>query len=301
MDLSHLVKLCANYLSDNNSFFEMPPGLLVYRREAASYIEASVYEPVVCLILQGSKTANIADEFVELEPGDALLVSHDLPVVSRITRASLQDPYLALILSLDLVLARSLSDQMTAAPEPETRLRSLSVGQAEQAWVEPLVRYFELMGNAQDARILGPTVLREVHYRLLLSPMGRMLRQLLTVDSQASRIAKAISRLRTEFRSPIGVPDLAATASMSVSTFHQHFKSVTGMTPIQYLKDLRLITAKAMLMSDIHSVTEVSYAVGYESPTHFSRDYRRKFGVPPSRDAGIGRAARRPARREHAD
>jgi transcriptional regulator GlxA family with amidase domain len=114
-----------------------------------------------------------------------------------------------------------------------------------------------------------------------------MLRNLLVADSHASRVAKAIQRVRAEFRSPLGVSDLAKTAGMSASSFHEHFKSVTGTTPLQYQKDLRLIEARALLVDRNHSVSEAAYAVGYESPTHFSRDYSRKFGRPPSRDAGV--------------
>jgi transcriptional regulator GlxA family with amidase domain len=118
-----------------------------------------------------------------------------------------------------------------------------------------------------------------------------MLRNLLVADSHASRVAKAIQMLRAEFRSPLSVTDLAKTAGMSASSFHEHFKSVTGTTPLQYQKDLRLIEAKALLAD--HSVSEAAYTVGYESPTHFSRDYSRKFGLPPSKDASIPTAAAR--------
>ena len=243
-----------------------------------------VYEPVMCLILQGSKVTSIGDQTVELLPGDALLVSHDLPVVSRITRASRQEPYLALILSLDLGLARSLYDQVADAPALDAPARSLAASPAGKSLLEPLVRYFELMDNPMDARVLGPSILREIHYRLLLSPAGRMLRHLLVADSHASRISKAIRKVRAEFRSALSVPDLARTAGMSASSFHEHFKSVTGTTPLQYQKDLRLIEAKTLLLNRNHTVSEAAYAVGYESPTHFSRDYSRKFGLPPSRD-----------------
>ncbi len=285
MDISKLIDLCNRYQSELSYEFSIPPGLSILRREAKSDIEAVVYEPVMCLILQGSKVTSIGDQLVELRPGDALLVSHDLPVVSRITEASAGKPYLALILSLDLGLLRSLYDQVAEAPVPDTRRRSLSAGAADPAWLAPLARYLELMDNPLDAKVLGPSIRREIHYRLLLSPAGKMLRDLLVADSHASRIARAIHRLRTEFRSPLSVGDLAKTAGMSASSFHEHFKSVTGTTPLQFQKDLRLIEAKALLMDKAPTVSEAAYAVGYESPTHFSRDYARKFGLPPSRDS----------------
>jgi AraC-like DNA-binding protein len=293
MDLSRLTELAVRYSSETEPNFQSLPGLSIFRRDAESDIEAFIYEPVVCLILQGSKVSSIGDQFVELRPGDALLVSHDLPVVSRITRASVEEPYLAVILSLDLGLVRSLYEQVADAPAPgvpEASARSLSAGPADPAWLEPLVRYFELIDSPLDAKVLGPSIRREIHYRLLLSPLGGMLRNLLVADSHASRVAKAIQKVRAEFRAPLSVPDLAKAAGMSASSFHQHFKSVTGTTPLQYQKDLRLIEAKTLLADRHHTVSEAAYAVGYESPTHFSRDYSRKFGLPPSRDV-LGRDA----------
>jgi len=287
MNLSRLIDLGNRYYIDKPKAFQELPGLSILRRETESSIEAAIYQPVLCLILQGSKVTSIGDQFVELKPRDALLVSHDLPVVSRITKARVREPYLAVILSLDLGLARSLYDQVIDVLAPDDHVRSLSAGPADPAWLAPLVRYFELMDNPLDAKVLGPSIRREIHYRLLLSPIGNMLRNLLVADSHASRIAKAIQKVRAEFRSPLSVSDLAKTAGMSASSFHEHFKSVTGTTPLQYQKDLRLIEARALLVDRNHTVSEAAYAVGYESPTHFSRDYSRKFGLPPSRDVSI--------------
>lgn len=291
MDLSRLTELAISYYMDIQGKSAGLPSLSVLRREVPSGIEATIYEPVMCLILQGSKVTYIGDQVAELRPGDALLVSHDLPVVSRITVASVQKPYLAAILSLDLGLVRSLYEQVVDAPAHDAQVRSLSAGPVEQAWLAPLVRYFELMDNPLDERVLGPSVRREIHYRLLLSPLGIMLRNLLVADSHASRIAKAIQRLRAEFHAPLGVSDLAKTAGMSASSFHEHFKSVTGTTPLQYQKDIRLIAARALLVDRGQKVSEAAYAVGYESPTHFSRDYSKKFGLPPSRDARVSNSA----------
>lgn len=284
MNLSQLTRLANRYQIDKSGDFQDLPMLSIYSREQISEIEAFIYEPVVCLILQGSKVASIGDQRVDLRPGDALLVSHDLPVVSRITKASKTEPYIAVILSLDLGLVRSLYDQVAHADLPETQARSLSAWQADPKWLEPLIRYFELMDNPMDAQVLGPSILREIYYRLLLSPIGRMLHRLLIADSHANCIAKAIHLLRSEFRSPLSVTDLANRAGMSQSSFHKHFKSITGTTPLQYQKDLRLIEARTSLVETGQSVSETAYAVGYESPTHFSRDYSKKFGVPPSRD-----------------
>ncbi len=287
MDLSHLITLSTRYHIDETANFPALPNLTIYSRDEVSAKKAEIYEPVLCLILQGSKVTSIGDQCVELCPGSALLVSHDLPVMSQITSASREKPYIAVILSLDMWLVRSLHDQVAGTAPRNTAAHSLSACPADPAWLDPLIRYFELMDNPMDAQILGPSILREIHYRLLLSPIGGMLRRLLIADGRASRIAEAIHLLRSEFRSPLSVPDLAGRAGMSASSFHTHFKSVTGTTPLQYQKDLRLIEARARLVERGQSVSETAYAVGYESPTHFSRDYNRKFGMPPSRDGVV--------------
>lgn len=298
MDITRLVDLCDRHTLGKAGTFRLLPGLTILCRDAESDLEAVVYDPVVCLILQGSKVTSIGDQTAVLRRGDALLVSHDLPVVSRITSASAREPYLALILSLDLSLVRSLYDQFADVPVTGVQGHSLAAAPADPAWVAPLIRYLELMGNPLDARVLGPSILREIHYRLLLSPLGAMLRNLLVADSHASRIARAIGLLRTRFRTRLTVEELARAAGMGASSFHDHFRSVTGTTPLQYLKDLRLIEARSLLSDRRHSVSEAAYAVGYESPTHFSRDYSRKFGQSPSRQTrGDGSASLPQARR----
>lgn len=257
------------------------PHLHIVQRDRVSALEAVVYNTVICLILRGSKETHIGSQSVSLRRGDALLVSHDLPVTSRITEASLETPYLALVMTLDLGTIRSLYEQVGEAVSDAAGARALTAGTAQTEWIEPLARYLRLMDNALEAQVLGPMILREIHYRLLMSPIGGMLRNLLAVDSHASRIAKAIARIRTNFNEPLVVADLAQLVGMSPSSFHAHFKSVTGTTPLQYQKDLRLIQAQTLLRDGRRSVSATSFDVGYESPTHFSRDYARKFGCSP--------------------
>ena len=257
------------------------PAAHVFQREEVTAFEAVVYNPVICLILQGCKEMNAGDRFVSLAEGDALLVSHDLPVTSRITQASPQEPYRALIISLDLGILRSLYEQVADAVSDTHSATSLSASAADPAWIKPVVRYLELMDAPLDERVLGPMILKEIHYRLLLSPIGGMLRNLLSVDSHASRIAKSIQQIRANFREPLVIRELAQVAGMSQSSFHEHFKSVTGTSPLQYQKDLRMIEARMLLERGVPSVSVAGFEVGYESPTHFSRDYSRKFGCSP--------------------
>jgi AraC-like DNA-binding protein len=284
MDIQNIKARFAPYEADAA---RKMPNLIVLRRDAPSKIEAFIYEPVLCLILQGSKVSSIGDQSVRLVTGDALVVSHTLPVVSQITEASTQEPYIALILSLDLEVIKDLHKQLVEVPLPKSDARSLCVGPLEASWVAPLMRYAELATSPLDAQVLGHSILREVHYRLLRSAIGGMLRSLVIEDSHAGRIAKAIHQLRSEFRKPLRGPDLASIAAMSASSFHDHFKAVTGTTPLQYQKDLRLIEAHSLLTTMNRTVADAAFAVGYESPNQFSRDYSRKFGMPPSRVARI--------------
>ena len=257
------------------------PSAHIFQCTEVTVIESAVYNPLICLILQGRKEMNVGQQFVELREGDVLLVSHDLPVASKITQASTERPYQALIFSLDLSILRGLYEQVGEAVSHKDHATSLSTSKAYPAWTEPMVRYLELMNTPIDARVLGPMILKEIHYRLLLSPIGGMLRNLLSVDSHASRIAKSIQQIRAKFREPLVVGALAQVAGMSQSSFHEHFKNVTGTTPLQYQKDLRMIEARTLLERGVPSVSFAGFQVGYESVTQFSRDYSRKFGCSP--------------------
>ena len=282
MLLNALEILAERYVSENDGAMSKAlPNLWVLRKEDVSEFEAVVYDPVICLILRGSKETHIGSQSVSLTRGDALLVSHDLPVTSRITQASSDQPYLALILQLELSTIRSLYEQVSEAVSEVADARSLSTSVAQPSWTDPLGRYLGLMGKPLEAQVLGPLILREIHFQLLMSPIGGMLRNLLSVNSHASRIAKAIVRIRASFRELLVVADLAQLVGMSQSSFHTHFKTVTGTTPLQYQKDLRMIEAHRLLQGGGRSISATSFEVGYESPTHFSRDYSRKFGCSP--------------------
>ena len=257
------------------------PAAHLFQRFETNAFEAIVYNPVICLILQGTKEMRVGNQFIALAEGDVLLVSHELPVSSKITKASPDKPYRALIFSIDLGILRGLYEQIGETEADDHQATSLSASVADPVWIDPMVRYLELMDKPLDTQVLGPVILKEIHYRLLMSPIGGMLRNLLSVDSHASRISKSIKQIRTKFREPLAVGELAHVAGMSQSSFHEHFKSVTGTSPLQYQKDLRIIEAREILERGVPSVSVAGFEVGYESATHFSRDYSRKFGCSP--------------------
>ena len=260
-------------------------GLTLVRCTHPTGFEATLYEPLVCLIVQGTKVTTAGDQTVTLSAGKSVVVSHDLPVVSRIERASRAAPYLALVVRLDLGTLRSLYAEVgDVETEVEEEEAALKVAHLDAPTMAVLLRYLDLLDHPKDARVLAPLVRRELHYRLLMSSSGGMLRSLLRRDSHASRIADAIGSLREGFRGPLDIGALARHAGMSPSSFHKHFRSVTRTTPLQYQKDLRLAEARALLRGGRHSVSTAAFEVGYESPSQFSREYSRKFGLPPQSD-----------------
>lgn len=262
-----------------------PPRVSIYSRDATSPLESHLYDPVLCMVLQGAKSMRSGEFEVEVRAGDALVVSHHLPVLSQITQASPTAPYVAIVVTLNSATIRELFAQLGDLPAGSDTISAISCAPYDPAWLEPLQRYLAMYACPQDQDILGASVLREIHYRLLLSPGGAILRNIVYRDSHASRIAKAISLIRSEVSAPLRVASLASDVGMSASALHSHFKAVTGTTPLQYQKDLRLITSRGMLERGTRSVASIAFDVGYESPTHFSRDYKRKFGRSPSVDS----------------
>ena len=264
------------------------PGLWLLWRAAPSSLETSLYEAVICLILRGRKQVSVGEQTLSFGPGECLLVSPDLPVRSQITVA----PYLALVFAVDLATIRGLHDELTEK-ELESDGESDGAGdgaratatcRADPGLLEALRRYLALSDSPADAKVLGPLVSKELHYRLLTAPFGGMLRNLIRHDSNASAITRAIAHIRGDLRSPVAVPELARKVGMSASSFHKYFKAITATTPLQYQKELRLLEARRLLKTSAASVSTAAFEVGYESPSQFSREYARKFGVPPSRD-----------------
>lgn len=259
-------------------------GLSIFRQASCTTFEALLYQPVACLILQGSKETVIGDRTVTYGIGDSLIVSHDVPVVSRVIDASAEKPYLGVILELDMGIIRSLDDEIGAIQSEEKYALSVDVSTSDDALIDAFGRCVALIDRPLEARALAPLIIREIHFRLLMAPHGAMLRRLRWRDSHASRVQTAVSHIRQNYKSVLAVADLAKLAGMSTSSFHEHFKSVTATTPLQYQKHLRLMEAKRLLSEGNHPVSTVAYEIGYESLNQFSREYARKFGASPRKD-----------------
>lgn len=284
MHLDELIELATRHVRTANNGDQQTAqpmdGLVLLRQDSPSSFEASMYEPILCLILQGRKQVSIGEQTFSFGPGECLLVSHDLPVRSRITKA----PYLALVFDVAVATIRELHSEIAESVPDSERTRAAEMHSADPGLLDALRRYLALADSPAEAKVLGPLTRKEIHCRLLMAPFGGMLRSLIHQDSNASAISRSIDHIRNDIRSPIMIPELARRVGMSASAFHKHFKTITSTTPLQYQKELRLLEARRLLRSGGASVTTAAFDVGYESPSQFSREYARKFGVPPSQD-----------------
>lgn len=262
------------------------PGLGLFELSEKTAFEAAIYRPIACLILQGEKQIVVGGQSATINPGESLIIGHDMPVTSRITKAERKTPYRAILIALDLEIIRSLSDQISKATNNKNGSDVLGVSQTSPALIDALGRYLALADKPEEAEVMAPLIFKEVHFRLLLAPNGGMLRRLLRKDSHASRIGLSIEQIRKSFRSTLLVSELAEIAGMSPSSFHDHFRSVTETTPLQFQKDLRLVEARRLLSEQRLQVSSAAFEVGYESPTQFSREYTRKFGASPREHVG---------------
>jgi AraC-like DNA-binding protein len=259
-------------------------GAVLLRHSQPSSIEGTLYRPLLCLILQGAKDVQAGVMSVQCRAGNAIIVSHDLPVLSRITEASPAEPYIAFVLPIDLDLLRSFYNQMPDFADGEEPAGALVTYPADRDLLDAVGRLLAIARQNLAAPLLGPILLREIHARLLVSPQGAILRRFLRRDDPSNHLAKAIASIRASIDQPLSVSALAERAGMSKSSFHAHFKTVTGLTPGQYQKDIRLLEARRLLVESDKTVSSIAFDVGYESPAQFSRDYARKFGHPPRED-----------------
>lgn len=263
------------------------PGLAVIRAILPSALQYAINRPLVALVLQGGKRVTIGPETFDFGAGASLLISADVPTVSQITEASPAAPYFSLVLELDLRLIEELSVEMAALPGPGGP--GVHVEPTEAEVTDAARRLMRLLDHPASLAVLGHQLLRELHYWLLVGRHGGAIRALGIKGSHAERISRAVALLRAEFAAPIRVERLADVAGLSPSAFHQHFKAITSLSPLQFQKQLRLIEARRLMLSEGRSAGLAAYEVGYESVQQFTREYARLFGLPPGRDIKASR------------
>lgn len=246
---------------------------------------AAVYDPMVNLILQGGKTLTVGDQELDYDPATYFVMSVDLPAAGAVRPSADGSPYLAVALTLDAAVLADLFSVLPDPAAPASTEQGFSVAPVTPELLDAWVRMLRLMDQPADIPVLAAAYEREILYRVLQGPMGWMLRDIATPDTTLARVNKVIQRIRREFAQPLAVEALAEEAAMSASAFHRHFKSITSLSPLQYQKQLRLLQARKLLVIAGKNVTTVAYEVGYDSPTQFSREYGRAFGMPPAKDA----------------
>ena len=244
-----------------------------------------VCQPCICVIVQGAKRTLLEDEIYTYAPPQFLAVSVDLPLTSQVLEASREVPYLSLVVDIDARLIADLIAQSGDASwtRGETS-RGLFVGEADAGLLESILRLARLLTTPRDIAALAPLAMREFHYRLLSGPHGAAIAQIAIAGSNTHKIGQVIRHIKTQLATTLRVEDLAAMANMSASSFHQHFKAVTAMSPLQYQKQLRLTEARQILLAEKADAASAAYRVGYQSVSQFSREYARMFGAPPIRD-----------------
>jgi AraC-like DNA-binding protein len=261
------------------------PGLTLYRANAPTGLHHGVQNPCVCVIAQGAKRVLLGEEVYRYDRARYLAASMNLPVSGQIVEASPEKPYLSMKLDVTpqeiaaLILEAKLPDPVDATPT-----RGMFVSRIDTELIEAFVRLVRLLESPEDVPALAPVVRREILYRMLKGDEGHRLRQIAASSAHATRIAKAIEWLRQNYTRSLRIEDLAAQANMSTSSFHEHFRAVTAMSPLQFQKQLRLQHARQLLISEALDAATAGHRVGYESPSQFSREYSRLFGAPPAAD-----------------
>lgn len=283
--LEALTKSIAKWTDQSDQLETAIPGLALWRRSAPTQPTSGMYEPSICLTAQGAKRVVLGDDVYVYDAHHFLITSVDLPTVWQIIEASREKPCLGLVLKLD---RREISQLMVDSHLPQPRAQQSSRGMATGEVTLPLLNAFQrlidLLAEPKDIPILAPIIQREIIYRLLVGDQGARLRQIASAGSQSQQIARAIDWLKGNFTRPLRIDDLATQVHMSPSTFHHHFRTVTAMSPLQFQKWLRLNEARRLMLTEDADAATAAFNVGYESPSHFSREYTRLFGAPPLRD-----------------
>ena len=267
--------------------FDLPlAGVQAYRASRTNpELFPVVQQSAVCIIAQGSKRTLIGQDIFDYDESRMLVASLDVPMAAQITRASIASPYLSLKLDLDPRRIAELTLKVYPNGLPRAQdPRAIYVGQMDRDIILAATRLLSLLDHSGDVELIGPLVVDEIIIRLLRGPLGPRVAMMGQADSTVRRIGKVVAHIRDNYIQPLQAEALASLASMSVSSFHQHFRSVTSMSPLQYQKALRLQEARRLMLSSLADAASAARRVGYVSASQFSREYTRFFGMPPSRD-----------------
>ncbi|SHT30716.1 AraC family transcriptional regulator [Mycobacteroides abscessus subsp. abscessus] len=282
---SELTKLIKRYATQNGVHTTAIPSLFFIRESDVTEPRYGVYKPSFCMIVQGEKEVLLAEERFRYSPDDYLVASVNLPVTGQVIKASTDSPYLALKLEFTPSQILEVISDSKATVEPKKMVnRGMFVSKIETSLLDAVRRLVSLLDNPKDIPVLAPLFTKEILYKVLQGPYGGMLEQMAIEGSTTYQIRDVIQEIFNNFERSLRVEELAELANMSVSSLHRLFKEVTGLSPIQFQKQLRLQEARRLLLSESNDAADVAFRVGYESPSQFSREYSRMFGFPPKED-----------------
>lgn len=280
-----LIADIARWTINREEFTTPIPGLFFYHHDNPTEPSFGLYDPSICLVVQGAKTVHIENETFIYDANNYLLTSVHLPTTYQVISASPEEPYLGLVLKFDM---KELSQLMIDCNAPSPHTKQIEHGMATSEVTLPLLSPFQrlvsLLDEPESIPILAPTIHKEILYRLLVGEQGARLRMIASAGSRSHQVARTIDWLKGNFSEQLRVEDLADMAHMSASSFHSHFRSMTSLSPLQYQKHLRLQEARRLMLAEHLDATTAAFRVGYESSSQFSREYSRLFGAPPLRD-----------------
>lgn len=281
-----LASIIARFATEDGEHRTPIEGLNLYRQSAATVWQHGAYRPCFAIVVQGRKTLTVGADIYHYGVGEYILTALDLPVSTQVTNVGSETPYLCFGMALDSERLKELLSRVNIPREAVTAepVRGLAVNPASPELLDASLRLLRLLDRPEDIPAMAPLIEQEILYRLLTGPNGPRLLQVAMAESQSNRVARAIAWIRGNFTQPLRIEELAERAGMSVSSLHHHFKAVTAMTPIQYQKQLRLHEARRLMIVEQLDVGSAGHRVGYQSPSQFSREYSRLYGLSPLRD-----------------
>jgi AraC-like DNA-binding protein len=262
------------------------PGLVCFRTTQPTVPDQTVYTPSICVVGQGAKETTLGDRVYRYDPFHYLVTTAHIPVCATVVEAGREKPYLSMRLEFDASAIRELLVEMEAEPATSAAVDATSplrVSRMDARFLDAVLRFLGAIGDPMDRKILAPSILREIVYLALLSDQGDLLRLAARRDSRSAGVDRALHYIHGHLEDRLDVPTIAREAGMSTSTLHHSFKAATTLTPIQYLKKMRLHRARQLMIDEGSLAAEAAFRVGYESPSQFSRDFKRLFGQPPRR------------------
>lgn len=258
--------------------------VLLTKEAKNTSLEFITYEPVICIIIQGEKELTSSEEVICVSVGQTIIITHDIHLQARIKVNETNKPYVAIIIPIDIEKLRKIAVKMSFQVHVEQKLTAINVGNTSHELEEAVLRYLKLLNRPQEVNVLATSILREIYFRVLTSESGTMLREILIEDSHADRIHRAITHIKSNYRSDISIEDLIKLVGMSSSSFHAHFKRITKTTPKKMQRDLRLMEVRDRLRVTRETVSTLAFEVGYNSLAHLSKEYKSKFGKSPLQD-----------------